>query len=111
MRIRFDHPWRSLALVALAATAVALLALRSGRRGPDGALGGGTQWSSYGGDPGGSRYSSLGQITRSNIGRLEVAWTYRTGDASHDDHSEGPKSGCGRCTPLSVRSPEATLGG
>ncbi|HSE43992.1 MAG TPA: pyrroloquinoline quinone-dependent dehydrogenase [Gemmatimonadales bacterium] len=97
MRIRFDHPWRSLALVALAGSAVALLALRSARRGPDGELGSDAPWSSYGGDPGGSRYSPLGQITRSNIGRLEVAWTYRTGDASHDDHSEGPKGGCGRC--------------
>ena len=97
MRIRFDHPWRALVLVALASSAVALLALRGGRRGPDGELGSSAPWSSYGGDPGGSRYSAFGQITRSNIGRLEVAWTYRTGDASHDDHSEGPKSGCGRC--------------
>ena len=84
-------------MVALAGSAVALLALRTGRRGPDGELGSGAPWSSYGSDPGGSRYSPLGQITRGNIGRLEVAWTYRTGDASHDDHSEGPKSGCGRC--------------
>jgi quinoprotein glucose dehydrogenase len=64
---------------------------------PTASSGSGAPWSSYGGDPGGSRYSALGQITRSNIGRLEVAWTYRTGDASHDDHSEGPKGGCGRC--------------
>jgi quinoprotein glucose dehydrogenase len=97
MRIRFDHPWRVLALVALAASAVALLALRGGRRGPDGELGTGQPWSSYGGDPGGSRYSPLGQITRENLGRLQVAWTYRTGDASHDDHKEGPTTGCGRC--------------
>lgn len=31
------------------------------------------------------------------MSHLAVAWTYRTGDASHDDHSEGPKEGCGRC--------------
>ncbi len=54
-------------------------------------------WSSYGGDPGGSRYSALGQITRSNVGRLEVAWTYRTGDAEPHDHRKGPIRGCGRC--------------
>jgi quinoprotein glucose dehydrogenase len=54
-------------------------------------------WSSYGGDPGGSRHSSLGQITRENVVQLGVAWTYRTGDASHDDHQEGPREGCGRC--------------
>jgi hypothetical protein len=41
-------------------------------------------------------------------GRLEVAWTYRTGDASHDDHKEGPTTGCGRVTPGRASS-EATL--
>lgn len=37
-------------------------------------------WQSYGGDEGGSRYSSLAQIDAGNVKRLEVAWTYRTGD-------------------------------
>jgi quinoprotein glucose dehydrogenase len=37
-------------------------------------------WPEYGGDPGGSRYSSLDQINRDNVGDLELAWTYRTGD-------------------------------
>jgi quinoprotein glucose dehydrogenase len=54
-------------------------------------------WASYGGDPGGARHSTLHQITRANVNRLAVAWTYRTGDASHDDHSEGPREGCGHC--------------
>ncbi|MEO8138195.1 MAG: pyrroloquinoline quinone-dependent dehydrogenase [Gemmatimonadota bacterium] len=54
-------------------------------------------WGSYGGDPGGTRHSALRQITRENVKHLAVAWTYRTGDASHDDHSEGPKDGCGHC--------------
>src|ERR1700721_4642618 len=35
-------------------------------------------WSAYGGDPGGSRYSSLGQITEKNVRDLKVAWTFRT---------------------------------
>lgn len=39
-------------------------------------------WPAYGGDAGGRRYSPLTQIDRSNVGRLEVAWTYRTGDVS-----------------------------
>lgn len=55
------------------------------------------EWNSYGGDPGGSRHSPLRQITRENVSHLGIAWTYRTGDASHDDHSEGPKEGCARC--------------
>jgi quinoprotein glucose dehydrogenase len=36
-------------------------------------------WSSYGGDPGGSRYSSLTQINRENVKTLELAWQFRTG--------------------------------
>jgi len=29
-----------------------------------------TEWPSYGGDPGGQRFASLGEITRENVGRL-----------------------------------------
>jgi quinoprotein glucose dehydrogenase len=36
-------------------------------------------WAYYGGDEGGSRYSALQQINRDNVGRLELAWQYRTG--------------------------------
>src|SRR5690349_2983825 len=36
-------------------------------------------WGAYGGDPGGTRYSALRQITRENVGKLKVAWTYHTG--------------------------------
>ena len=36
-------------------------------------------WTAYGRDAGGARYSPLKQITRENVGRLKVAWTYHTG--------------------------------
>jgi len=36
-------------------------------------------WPAYGGDPGGSRFSALDQINRTNVSELELAWTYRTG--------------------------------
>ena len=39
-------------------------------------------WTHYGGDPGGSRYSSASEITRENVGRLTVAWRYSTGDVA-----------------------------
>jgi quinoprotein glucose dehydrogenase len=39
-------------------------------------------WAFYGGDAGGTRYSSLKQITRENVGRLRVVWTYHTGALS-----------------------------
>src|SRR5438270_4182626 len=46
------------------------------------ALATGQEWRSYGGDPGGSRYSTLDQIKRTNVAKLKVAWTYHTGDMS-----------------------------
>jgi len=39
-----------------------------------------TTWRSYGGSPDGSQYSALQQIDRSNVKKLQIAWTYRTGD-------------------------------
>jgi quinoprotein glucose dehydrogenase len=39
-------------------------------------------WSAYGHDQLGSRFSPLTQIDRTNVSRLAVAWTYRTGEAS-----------------------------
>jgi quinoprotein glucose dehydrogenase len=85
----------ALALVAIvAAHSLASCQTSQGTPGP---LGNATPWSAYGADDGGSRYSGLTQINRSNVGRLTVAWTVRTGDATHDDASEGPQEGCGRC--------------
>ncbi len=37
-------------------------------------------WKVYGGNPAGTRYSTLNQINRQNVGKLQVAWTYDTGD-------------------------------
>ena len=39
-----------------------------------------TEWRSYGGDPGGMRYSPLKQINRGNVAKLERAWTYHHGE-------------------------------
>lgn len=38
-------------------------------------------WPAYGGGPEQIRYSSLSQINRSNVRRLEVAWTYDAGES------------------------------
>jgi quinoprotein glucose dehydrogenase len=38
-------------------------------------------WYSYGGDPGGTHYSTLKQITKSNVGQLKQAWQFVTPDA------------------------------
>src|SRR5690349_7188976 len=37
-------------------------------------------WRDYGGASDSAQYSALAQIDRSNVSKLEVAWTYPTGD-------------------------------
>src|ERR1700716_2702731 len=39
-----------------------------------------SDWGYYGGDAFGQRFSSLDEINRSNVSKLAVAWTYRTGE-------------------------------
>lgn len=55
-------------------------------------------WPSYGGDPGGQKYSPLTEINRDTVKHLEIAWVYRTGESpmglEHATLSE--------CTPLLV---------
>ena len=41
---------------------------------------GASDWGYYGGDVFGRRFSSLDQITRDNVGKLTLAWSYRTGE-------------------------------
>ncbi|MGH9658906.1 MAG: pyrroloquinoline quinone-dependent dehydrogenase [Bryobacteraceae bacterium] len=57
-------------------------------------------WPVYGGDPGGTKHSALKQIDRSNVARLRVAWTYRTGDMS--DGKTYPVRSAFETTPLVV---------
>src|SRR5256885_1328014 len=38
------------------------------------------EWTAYGHDALGTRFSPLAQIDRANVARLTVAWTYRTGE-------------------------------
>jgi quinoprotein glucose dehydrogenase len=40
------------------------------------------EWAAYGRDQTGARFSPLTRITRENVGRLTVAWTFRTGDSA-----------------------------
>ena len=39
-----------------------------------------SNWRDYGGAPDSAQYSALKQINRSNVSKLQVAWTYPTGD-------------------------------
>ena len=44
-----------------------------------------TDWRAYGRTPRGTRFAPFDQITPENVGELEVAWTFRTGDIGGDD--------------------------
>jgi quinoprotein glucose dehydrogenase len=46
------------------------------------------EWRHHGGDPGHTQYSPLTQIDTTNVSRLQVAWTYRTGDARDEGRSQ-----------------------
>jgi len=39
-----------------------------------------TDWDTYLGNPGRTHYSELTQITRENVGQLELAWKYDSGE-------------------------------
>ena len=58
----------------------------------------GQEWPFYGGGPGGSKYSRLDQIDRSNVSKLKVAWIYHTRDMS--DGSDNPVHSAFEATPL-----------
>ena len=55
-------------------------------------------WNIYGGTKDGIRYSTLQQIDTSNVHRLRVAWTYRTGDADTLNKSQM------QCNPIIIDS-------
>src|SRR5579864_5355482 len=57
-------------------------------------------WSAYGHDPAGTRYSSLDQINRSNVQQLKAAWTYHTGALQPE--SELNKKAAFESTPILV---------
>jgi quinoprotein glucose dehydrogenase len=57
------------------------------------------EWSNYGNDPGGMRFSPLTQISRKNVSKLKAAWVFHTGDIS--DGNGRPRSGF-ESTPLFV---------
>ena len=71
---------RILAMTVLGLAMCAASAAPPGRQSDDDEL----QWGAYGGDPGGNRHSALTQINRTNVDKLKIAWTYRTGELGAD---------------------------
>ena len=64
------------------------------------ASGGIADWSYYGRDQEGTRHAPLDQINRDNVGYLEIAWEYHTGDFS--DGSDGRPETTFQATPILV---------
>ena len=56
------------------------------------------EWPTYGNDAGSSRYSPLREITEDNVGSLQVAWTYHTGDVSDSSSTWNGKKVWARST-------------
>ncbi len=64
----------------------------------------GADWPVYGGDAGGTKYSSLDQIHRENVAMLQPAWEWRVGESAIPE-SEGVKAarpGNFQATPLVI---------
>jgi quinoprotein glucose dehydrogenase len=61
-----------------------------------------TGWSSYGGDGGGTRYSSLRQINDKNVGSLKNAWTFRTGELESYKGTNALEKAAFEATPIVV---------
>ena len=58
----------------------------------------GTEWPTYGHDPGGMRYSPLTEITPGNVATLQPAWVYHMKPAA----STAPGLAAGETTPLVI---------
>jgi len=48
------------------------------------------EWTTYGHDPSGQRFSPLDLINKTNVDKLHVAWTFRTGDIYVPAHGRPP---------------------
>ncbi len=59
----------------------------------------GADWPWYHGNPNGTHYSTLDQITPSNVGKLKVAWTFDSGDAFGEGGNQSDMEG----NPMIVR--------
>ena len=60
------------------------------------------EWPYYGGDQGGSKYSTLSDINTSNVSRLHEAWMWKTGEAPLEKY--GTRPGMFENTPLMIDS-------
>lgn len=60
------------------------------------------EWSAYGNDAGGMRFSPLTQINSTNVKQLTVAWTFRTGELEHYKGTDAAEKAAFEATPVMV---------
>lgn len=58
------------------------------------------EWPFYGGDQGGEKYSKLTEINKSNVAKLHIAWTWKTGEVPEPQFDSKP--GMFEVTPLMI---------
>ncbi len=88
------HKLKCTHVVAISALVVAgIAAFRSS----NGAI---VEWPYYGGDQGGTRYSRLTEISRENLSRLHIAWTWKTRETELTQYGTHP--GAFENTPLMI---------
>src|SRR5262249_32367164 len=61
-------------------------------------------WPAYAHDAGGTKYSPLSIINKGNVKRLDVVWTFHSGDI-YDPKGSGGKQSAFECTPLFTDAP------
>ena len=59
-----------------------------------------TDWPYYGGDAGGTKYSALTDINRTNVSGLKLAWQWKTGETPMPEYGTSP--GLFEATPLVI---------
>jgi quinoprotein glucose dehydrogenase len=89
-----------LAAIVVCVCAAAIVATARGQdRFRDGAPG---EWRYYGGTAASTKYSALDQITRDNVGKLEIAWSWRSPDNDVVKANPQARPGGYEDTPLMV---------
>jgi quinoprotein glucose dehydrogenase len=87
-------------IVAVLGLAVAMLALAPAADKADGADRGEQDWPVYGGDQGGSKYSTIGDVDTSNVAGLVPAWEWSTREKALEQF--GTRPGVFEATPLMI---------
>lgn len=59
-------------------------------------------WSCYGKDPGGTRFSPLDQVNTQNVNQLHVAWTFQTGELETYEGTDAKSKAAFEATPVMI---------